>query len=126
MLWSWPWGQHLEVSVLSSGKRQRPEGKLGAERELHVKTPKCHGLSGRILSASPFLTRLCQRLVIRYLDYDQEKRDDVRSISMRNTVRFRLVQTLSMSNNPTSNFTVLCCRLLCLLGAWLCMSLCVP
>jgi hypothetical protein len=68
MLWRWPWGQHLEVSVLSSGKRLRPEGKLGAERELHVETPRCHGLSGRILSACPYLARLCRRRVIKYLD----------------------------------------------------------
>ncbi len=53
MLWRWAWGQHVEVSVLSSGKRQRPEGKLGAERELHIKIPKCNGLPGRILTASP-------------------------------------------------------------------------
>jgi hypothetical protein len=68
MLWRWPWGQHLEVSVLSGGKRQRPEGKPGAERELHVKTPRCHGLPGWILSVSPYLARLCRRYVIRYLD----------------------------------------------------------
>jgi hypothetical protein len=36
MLWRCPWGQHLEVSVLSSDERQRPEGKLGAARKLHV------------------------------------------------------------------------------------------
>jgi hypothetical protein len=73
-------GQHLEVFVLSGGKRQRPEGKLGAERELHVETARCHGLPGRILTASPFLARLCRRLVVRYLDYDREKCDDERSI----------------------------------------------
>jgi hypothetical protein len=61
MLWRWPWGQHLEVSVLNSGECQRPEGKLGAKRELHVKTPMCHGLPGQILSTSPYL-------VIRYLN----------------------------------------------------------
>jgi hypothetical protein len=63
-----PGGQHLEVSVLSSDEHQQPKGKLGAERKLHVKTPRCHGLSGRILSASPFLARLCRRRVVRYLD----------------------------------------------------------
>jgi hypothetical protein len=52
-------GQHLKISVLPNGKRQRPEGKPGAEQELYVESPRCHGLSGRILSASPFLTRLC-------------------------------------------------------------------
>jgi hypothetical protein len=31
-----PGGQHLEVFVLPNDKRQRPEGKLGVERELHV------------------------------------------------------------------------------------------
>jgi hypothetical protein len=41
MLWRLPWGQHLEVSILPSSKRQRPEGKLGAERELHVESPWC-------------------------------------------------------------------------------------
>jgi hypothetical protein len=46
-------GQHLEVFILPNGKRQRPEGKLGAERELHVKSPRCHGLFGQILSAPP-------------------------------------------------------------------------
>jgi hypothetical protein len=68
MLWRWPWGQHLEISVLSSGERQRPKGKLGVERELHVKTPSCHGFSGRILSAPRYLACLCQRLVVIYLD----------------------------------------------------------
>jgi hypothetical protein len=68
MLWCWPWGQHLEVSVLSSGKHQRPEGKLGVKREIHVEIPRCHGLPGRILNASPFLARICQCLVVRYLD----------------------------------------------------------
>jgi hypothetical protein len=68
MLCRWPWGQHLEVFVLPNGKRQRPEGKLGAEWELHVKSPMCHGLPGWILSASPFLARLCRRLVVRYLE----------------------------------------------------------
>jgi hypothetical protein len=61
-------GQHLEVFVLSSDERQRPEGKLGAERKLHVETSRCHGLSGRILSVFPFLARLCLRCVIRYLN----------------------------------------------------------
>jgi hypothetical protein len=41
-------------------------------------------------------------------------------------VRFRLVQVLSSSNNPTSSFVVLCYGLLCSLGAWLrCMCLSV-
>jgi hypothetical protein len=61
-------GQHLEVSILSTGERQRPEGKLGAQRELHIETPRCYGLSRRILSTSPFLARLCQCLIVRYLD----------------------------------------------------------
>jgi hypothetical protein len=68
MLWRWPWGRHLEVSVLSSGERQLLKGKLGAEREPHVETLRCHGVSGWILSASPYLARLCRRLVVRYLD----------------------------------------------------------
>jgi hypothetical protein len=68
MLWHWSWGQHLEVSILSGGKRQRPEYKLGVEMELHVESPRCHGLPGRILSVSPFLARLCRRLVVRYMD----------------------------------------------------------
>jgi hypothetical protein len=66
MLWRWPWGQHLEVSVLPSGKRQRSEGKLGAERELHVESSRCHGLLGWILSSSPYLARLYRRRVVRY------------------------------------------------------------
>jgi hypothetical protein len=68
MLWRWPWGQHLEVSLLSSDKRQRSEGKLGAERELHVEILRYHGLRGQILSAPPFLARLCRRHVVRYLN----------------------------------------------------------
>jgi hypothetical protein len=68
MLWHWPWGQHLEVSVLPNGKRQRPEGKLGAERELHVKNLRCHDLPGRILSTFPYLARICRHRVIRYLE----------------------------------------------------------
>jgi hypothetical protein len=67
MLCRWPWGQHLEVSVLSSVEHQRPEGKLSAERELHVKTTRCHGLSGRILSACPYLAHICRRLIVSYL-----------------------------------------------------------
>jgi hypothetical protein len=81
MLWRWPWRQHLEVFVLSSGKRQRPEGKLGVEREIHAKIPRCHGLSGRMLSISTFLARLYRRLVIRYLEYDLRERKSARSIS---------------------------------------------
>jgi hypothetical protein len=61
-------GQHLLVFVLSSDERQRPEGKLGAERKLHIETPRCHGLPGWILSASPYLARLCRRRVVGYLD----------------------------------------------------------
>jgi hypothetical protein len=61
-------GQHLEVSVLFSDKRQRPERKLGVARKLHVETPRCHGLPGRILSASHYLARLYQCRVVRYLD----------------------------------------------------------
>jgi hypothetical protein len=110
MLWRWPWGQHLEISVLPNGKRQRSEGKLGAERELHVESSRCHSLPGRILSASPFLTRLCRCRVVRYLEYDQEKRDDVRSILRMNAISFKLVQTLSGSNSSISNFVVLCCE----------------
>jgi hypothetical protein len=68
MLWRCPWRQHLEVFVLSSDERQRPEGKLGAMRKLHVETPRCHGLSERILSVSPFLARLYRCLVVRYLN----------------------------------------------------------
>jgi hypothetical protein len=47
------------VSVLPNDKHQRPKGKLGVERELHIESPRCHGLSRRILSASPFLMCLC-------------------------------------------------------------------
>jgi hypothetical protein len=68
MLWRCPWGQHLEVSVLSSDEHQRPEGKLGAVRKLHVETPKFHGISEQILSISPFLAHLYRRLVVGYLD----------------------------------------------------------
>jgi hypothetical protein len=46
-------GQHLEVSVLPNGKHQCPKSKLGAERELHVESPRCHGIPGWILNASP-------------------------------------------------------------------------
>jgi hypothetical protein len=95
MLWHWLWGQHLEVSVLPHVERQRPEGKLSVERELYVESPRCHGLTRRILSASPFLTRLCRCRIIRYLEEDREKRDDTKSISMMNTMDFRLIQTLS-------------------------------
>jgi hypothetical protein len=70
-------------------------GKLGAERELHVKSSRCHGLPERILSAPPFLARLCRRRVVRYLELDQEKCDDLRSISRMNMVDFTLVQALS-------------------------------
>jgi hypothetical protein len=53
MLWRWPWGRHLVVSVLSSGECQLLEGKLGAEREPHVETLRCHGVPGQILSPLP-------------------------------------------------------------------------
>jgi hypothetical protein len=42
-------------------------------------------------------------------DEDWKKHDYARSISRKNTTRFRLVQALSESNNPMSNITVLCC-----------------
>jgi hypothetical protein len=58
MLCRWPWGHHLEVSALPRGKHQRPEGKLGVERELHVESPRCHGLFRQILSALPYMVRL--------------------------------------------------------------------
>jgi hypothetical protein len=58
-------GQHLEVSILSSDERQRPKGKLGAARKLHVETPRYHDLPGWILNASPYLARLYRRLVVR-------------------------------------------------------------
>jgi hypothetical protein len=95
MLWCWPWGQHLDVSVLPNGKCQRLEGKLDAERKLHVKSSMCHGLLRRILIAFPYLTRLCRCRVVRYLEYDQKKRDDARSISSMNTTSFRLIQIIS-------------------------------
>jgi hypothetical protein len=41
-------------------------------------------------------------------DEDQEKRDYTRSISKRNTTRFRLVQALLKSNSHTSSIAVLC------------------
>jgi hypothetical protein len=63
-----PGGQHLEVSVLSSDECQRPEGKLGVAMKLHVETLRCHDLHERILNASPYLARLCRRLIVRYLD----------------------------------------------------------
>jgi hypothetical protein len=110
MLWRWPWGHHLEVSVLPNGKRQRPEGKLGAERELHAESIRCHGLSGWILSAFPYLMRPRRRCVIRYLEYDREKRDDARLILRMNTTSFRLVQALSLSNSHISSIIVLCCE----------------
>jgi hypothetical protein len=68
MLWRCPWGQHPEVSVLSSDERQRPEGKLGVERKLHVETLRCHGPPERILGSSSFLARLCRRRIVRYLN----------------------------------------------------------
>jgi hypothetical protein len=68
MLWHCTWGQHLEVSVLSSDERQRPKGKLGVEKKIHAETPRCYGLPGRILSDSPYLARLCRRRVVIYLD----------------------------------------------------------
>jgi hypothetical protein len=43
-------------------------------------------------------------------DEDREKRYYERSISRRNTTRFRLVQSLSRRNNPTSSIAVLCCE----------------
>jgi hypothetical protein len=98
-----PGGQHLKISIIPNGKCQQPEGKPGAERELHVESPRCNGLLKRILSASPFLVRFCRRRVVRYFEYDREKHDDARSISKMNTTSFRLVQTLSWSNRPTSS-----------------------
>jgi hypothetical protein len=43
-------------------------------------------------------------------DEDREKRYYARSISRRNTTRFRLVQSLSRRNSPTSSIAVLCCE----------------
>jgi hypothetical protein len=42
-------------------------------------------------------------------DEDREKHDYTRLISRRNTMRFRLVQTLSESNSHTSNIVILYC-----------------
>jgi hypothetical protein len=49
-------------------------------------------------------------------DEDQEKHDYGRSISRRNTLRFRLVQALSKSNSPMSSIVVLCCERICCPG----------
>ncbi len=49
-----------------------------------------------------------RRRVVKYLEYDREKRDNTRSISRMNMVNFRLVQTLSWSNSHTSSIDVLC------------------
>jgi hypothetical protein len=43
-------------------------------------------------------------------DEDREKRYYARSISRRNTTRFRLVQSLSRRNSSTSSIAVLCCE----------------
>jgi hypothetical protein len=43
-------------------------------------------------------------------DDDRKKHDYAKSISRMNTTMFRLIQTLSKNNNPTSSIVVLCCR----------------
>jgi hypothetical protein len=40
---------------------------------------------------------------------DQENCDYVRLISIKNTIRIRLIQIISRSNSPISNIVVLCC-----------------
>jgi hypothetical protein len=40
---------------------------------------------------------------------DRENCDYVRLISIKNTIRIRLIQTLLRSNSPISNIVVLCC-----------------
>jgi hypothetical protein len=67
VLWCRPQGQRLQVFVFPDGKSQWPEGELSAVRKLDVKRQGWHGLLGRILSASPYLTRLCRYRVVRYL-----------------------------------------------------------
>jgi hypothetical protein len=62
MLLRWPWGQHLEVSVLPHGKRQRPKGKLGAEKELYVECIRCRGFPGwQTFDAT--LSMLCREIL---------------------------------------------------------------
>jgi hypothetical protein len=61
------------------------------------------------LERSPFLARLCRCRVVRYLWWGSGEMW-LRKINLKEgTTRFRLVQTLSKSNRPTSNIIVLCC-----------------
>jgi hypothetical protein len=85
------------------------EQELHARRKLLVVDPRCHKFTRMILSASLYLTRLCRRLIVRYLEYDQRERKLARSSSCEHkTRRFRLVRALAWSNSPTSSIDVLC------------------
>jgi hypothetical protein len=101
-------GQHLQISIFPSGKGQWPEGKLSATRKLDIKRPGYHGLSGWILSASPYLVCLYQHRVIRYLWWGSGEMWLCKINLKEDTTRFRLVQALSESNSPTSGIAVLC------------------
>jgi hypothetical protein len=108
VLWCWPWGQHLQISVFPDGKGQWTEGKLSAARKLDVKQPWCHGLPGRILSASPFLACLWRCHVVRYLWWGSAEMRLCKINLKEGTTRFSLVQALSKSNGTMSSITVLC------------------
>jgi hypothetical protein len=46
-------------------------------------------------------------------DKHQERHDDARLVSKRNTAVFILVYALLKSNSPTSSLIVLCCKIQC-------------
>jgi hypothetical protein len=98
------WGLRLPRS-----KCQWPKGELSAMRKLDVERPGCHVLPGWILSTSPTWRASVDVVSSDTYDKDREKRDYARLILMRNMMRFRLVWTLSKSNNPTSTIAILYC-----------------
>jgi hypothetical protein len=52
---------------------------------------------------------MCRCLIVRYLEYDQREHKSMRSILREhNAWGFRLIQTLTWSNTPTSSINILC------------------
>jgi hypothetical protein len=54
------------VSIIPGGEHQGSKDELSVVQELDAEGPRGHESLGRILSAYPFLTRLCQYIVVRY------------------------------------------------------------
>jgi hypothetical protein len=69
------------VFIFPGGKHQQSKNELSVVRELYAECTRSHEPLRRILSTSPYLVRLCRRIIVRYFMLRSGKRDDARSIS---------------------------------------------